>query len=99
MKSRWIQLAASVLAMIMIANLQYAWTLFVNPIQTATHWKLPEIQYAFALFVIFETWAMPFTGWLIDLIGPRALAPGRHSMQPASLFAIPFICGGGRWVE
>src|SRR5271167_5079231 len=72
MKSRWIQLAASVLAMIMIANLQYAWTLFVNPIQTATHWKLPQIQYAFALFVIFETWAMPFTGWLIDLIGPRA---------------------------
>ncbi len=72
MKSRWIQLAASVVAMIMIANLQYAWTLFVNPIQTATHWKLPEIQYAFALFVIFETWAMPFTGWLIDLIGPRA---------------------------
>ena len=72
MKSRWIQLAASVLAMIMIANLQFSWTLFVNPIQTATHWKLPEIQYAFALFVIFETWAMPFTGWLIDLIGPRA---------------------------
>jgi OFA family oxalate/formate antiporter-like MFS transporter len=72
MKSRWVQLAASVLAMIMIANLQYAWTLFVNPIQTATHWKLPQIQYAFALFVIFETWAMPFTGWLIDLIGPRA---------------------------
>ncbi len=72
MKNRWIQLAASVLAMMMISNLQYAWTLFVNPIQAATHWKLPQIQYAFALFVIFETWAMPFTGWLIDLIGPRA---------------------------
>ncbi len=72
MKNRWLQLAASVIAMIMIANLQYAWTLFVNPIQAAHHWKLPEIQYAFALFVIFETWAMPFTGWLIDLIGPRA---------------------------
>jgi len=72
MKNRWIQLGASILAMMMIANMQYAWTLFVNPMRAANHWKLPEIQYAFALFVIFETWAMPFTGWLIDLIGPRA---------------------------
>ena len=72
MKNRWVHLVASVIAMIMISNLQYSWTLFVNPMQAATHWKLPQIQYAFALFVIFQTWAMPFTGWLIDLIGPRA---------------------------
>ena len=36
------------------------------------HWKLTQIQWAFSLFIAFETWAMPFTGWLIDLIGPRA---------------------------
>jgi OFA family oxalate/formate antiporter-like MFS transporter len=72
MKSRWIQLVASVTAMMMIANLQYAWTLFVNPMQASMHWKLADIQLAFTLFILFETWAMPFTGWLIDLIGPRA---------------------------
>lgn len=72
MKSRWIQLVASVLAMIMIANLQYAWTLFVNPMRTQMHWNLTQVQWGFTLFIAFETWVMPFTGWLIDLIGPRA---------------------------
>jgi OFA family oxalate/formate antiporter-like MFS transporter len=72
MKSRWIQLAASVVAMMMIANLQYSWTLFVNPMRAEMHWKLTQVQWAFTLFIAFETWVMPFTGWLIDLIGPRA---------------------------
>src|SRR6266850_49140 len=31
--NRWFQLCASVIAMVMIANLQYAWTLFVQPLQ------------------------------------------------------------------
>ena len=38
--NRWFQLCASLIAMIMIANLQYAWTLFVNPLQAGTGWKL-----------------------------------------------------------
>lgn len=71
MKDRRIQLAASLVAMIMIANLQYAWTLFVRPIQEATGWKLSDIQWGFTLFIIFETWVMPLEGWLIDRIGPR----------------------------
>ena len=58
--------------MVMIANLQYAWTLFVNPMRAGMHWNLTQVQYAFTLFIAFETWVMPFTGWLIDLIGPRA---------------------------
>jgi OFA family oxalate/formate antiporter-like MFS transporter len=57
--------------MIMIANLQYSWTLFVNPIRDATHWRLSEIQWAFTLFVICETWVMPVEGWVIDRMGPR----------------------------
>ena len=71
MTGRRIQLAASVLAMVMIANLQYAWTLFVKPIQEACGWKLSEIQWGFTLFIIFETWVMPMEGWLIDRMGPR----------------------------
>ena len=71
MKNRWGQLAASLLAMIMIANLQYAWTLFVSPLRAAHPWKLSDIQWAFTLFIIFETWVMPVEGWLIDRAGPR----------------------------
>jgi OFA family oxalate/formate antiporter-like MFS transporter len=70
--NRWFQLVASLVAMIMIANLQYAWTLFVTPMQTATKWKLSDIQWAFTLFVLFQTWVQPLDGWLIDRVGPRA---------------------------
>jgi MFS transporter, OFA family, oxalate/formate antiporter len=69
--NRWVRLGAAVVAMIMIANLQYAWTLFVKPLIAANGWKLSEVQWGFTLFIAFETWAMPFSGWLIDLMGPR----------------------------
>jgi OFA family oxalate/formate antiporter-like MFS transporter len=57
--------------MIMIANLQYAWTLFVTSLQGGTGWKLSEIQAAFTLFILFQTWVQPLDGWLIDRLGPR----------------------------
>src|SRR6185436_14916411 len=57
--------------MIMIANLQYSWTLFVKPMQQGTGWKLSEIQFAFTLFILFQTWVQPAQGWLIDRLGPR----------------------------
>jgi MFS transporter, OFA family, oxalate/formate antiporter len=56
----------------MIANLQYAWTLFVPPIRAAhKDWSLPAIQWAFTLFIFLETWITPVEGWLIDRLGPR----------------------------
>jgi OFA family oxalate/formate antiporter-like MFS transporter len=69
--NRWFQLCASLIAMVMIANLQYAWTLFVPPMQTSTGWKLSDIQFAFTLFILFQTWVQPLDGWLIDRLGPR----------------------------
>jgi MFS transporter, OFA family, oxalate/formate antiporter len=71
LNNRWFQLVASLVAMIMIANLQYSWTLFVNPMQQATGWKLSEISLAFTLFILFQTWVQPLDGWLIDRLGPR----------------------------
>ena len=71
LNNRWVQLGASLVAMIMIANLQYSWTLFVKPIQAATGWKLSEISAAFTLFILFQTWVQPLDGWLIDRLGPR----------------------------
>jgi OFA family oxalate/formate antiporter-like MFS transporter len=69
--NRWFQLCASLIAMIMIANLQYAWTLFVEPMRTENGWPLQGIQNAFALFILFQTWVQPLDGWLIDRLGPR----------------------------
>jgi len=69
--NRWFQLVASLIAMIMIANLQYAWTLFVEPMQSATGWQRSDIQAAFTLFVLFQTWVQPCDGWLVDRLGPR----------------------------
>lgn len=57
--------------MVMIANLQYAWTMFVGPIQRDTGWNLAGIQWATTLFVVFQTWTQPAQGWLIDRLGPR----------------------------
>ena len=71
MNNRWVQLGASVVAMVMIANLQYAWTLFVVPLQEGNGWELTPVQWAFTLFVLFQTWVQPLDGWLIDRLGPR----------------------------
>ena len=36
--NRWAQLGIGLVCMVMIANLQYGWNLFVNPIDQAHHW-------------------------------------------------------------
>jgi OFA family oxalate/formate antiporter-like MFS transporter len=41
--------------MSMIANLQYGWTLFVNPIHDEQGWSRAAIQVAFTVFVFTET--------------------------------------------
>jgi OFA family oxalate/formate antiporter-like MFS transporter len=69
--NRWFRLGAAVIAMIMIGNLQYAWTLFVQPMMAGTGWKLSEVQWGFTFFIAVMTWAMPLSGWLIDRMGPR----------------------------
>lgn len=69
--NRWFQLCAALVAMIMIANLQYAWTLFVEPMRAETGWALKPIQDAFTWFILFQTWVQPLDGWLIDRVGPR----------------------------
>ena len=70
--NRWIRLIAAVISMAMIGNLQYAWTMCVQPLMTAHHWKLSEVQWGFTVFIAVMTWTMPLSGWLIDRLGPRA---------------------------
>jgi len=68
---RWGQLLIGILCMSMIANLQYGWTLFVNPIHDKFLWTRAEIQIAFTIFVLTETWLVPIEGYLVDRFGPR----------------------------
>ena len=57
--------------MILIANLQYGWTLFVNPINKAHGWSIASIQLAFSIFIALETWLTPIHGWIVDSLGER----------------------------
>src|SRR5216110_2413691 len=68
---RWLQLLVGILCMAMIANLQYGWTLFVNPLDAKYHWGRASIQVAFTIFVLLETWLVPVEGYLVDRFGPR----------------------------
>jgi OFA family oxalate/formate antiporter-like MFS transporter len=72
----WIQLVLGVICMACVANLQYGWTLFVNPIDTKYHWGRAAIQIAFTIFVLIETWLVPVEGYLVDKFGPKWVVMG-----------------------
>src|SRR5437879_6590621 len=83
---RWIQLFLGIVCMTMIANLQYGWTLFVNPITDKYGFTRAAIQVAFTIFVLTETWLVPIEGYLVDRFGPR----------PVVLVG-GLLCGLGWW--
>ena len=87
---RWWQLAFGVVCMMLIANLQYGWTLFVKPIQAAHHWEVEDIQLAFSIFIALETWLTPAGGALVDLFGARR--------GPKFIIALGGIMVGIGWV-
>ncbi|HTH43779.1 MAG TPA: oxalate/formate MFS antiporter [Oxalicibacterium sp.] len=105
-KSRWWQLIIGIICMAMVANLQYGWTLFVGPINAAhPEWTKAAIQATFAMFIITETWLVPFEGMVVDKFGPRpVVAVGAIlvaiswilNSQATSLdaFYIAAVCGG-----
>jgi len=78
--TRWGQLVFGIICMVMIANLQYGWTLFVNPIDQKYHWGRAAIQVAFTIFVVTETWLVPIEGYLIDKFGPRIMICGSGAL-------------------
>jgi len=100
MKKPGFQLVASLIAMVMIANLQYAWTLFVGPIRTARSWQQSEVQGAFTLFILLQTFVQPLDGWLMDRMGPRFLITvagilcglGWSAMGYASTLTQLYVC-------
>jgi MFS transporter, OFA family, oxalate/formate antiporter len=85
-RSRWWQLVMGIICMVMIANLQYGWNLFVNPIDHQYHWGRAAIQVAFSLFVLTETWLVPIEAWFVDRFGPRVVV-----MAGGGLVAIAWV--------
>ncbi len=73
LRNPWLQLVAGVVCMAMIANLQYGWTVFVDPIKGAHGWGRAAIQVSFTIFVVVETWLVPFEAALVDKYGPRVM--------------------------
>ena len=78
---RWSQLWLGLVCMILIANLQYGWTLFVNPMHQAHGWSIADIQVAFSIFIATETWLTPVEGWLVDASGPAARPAGHDRLR------------------
>jgi len=74
--NRWVRLWSAFVGMVMIGNLQYAWTLFAQPMVKAhaqQHWRLSDVSWGFSLFIAAGTWTMPFFASFIDKTGPRML--------------------------
>src|SRR5271155_5686253 len=88
--TRWSQLIFVIICMVLIANLQYGWTLFVNPINKAHGWSIAAIQFAFAIFIALETWLTPIQGWIVDMLGPNR--------GPKIMVAIGGIFAGAGWI-
>jgi OFA family oxalate/formate antiporter-like MFS transporter len=73
LRNPWVQLVAGVVCMAMIANLQYGWTVFVDPMAKQQGWARAAIQVSFTIFVLVETWLVPFEAALVDRYGPRIM--------------------------
>src|SRR4030088_3486838 len=83
-RTRWSQLIFGIICMVMIANLQYGWTLFINPIDQKYHWGRAAIQVAFTIFIVTESCVVPLVGYLIDRFGPRAMVCGGGALVATS---------------
>jgi len=78
------------IAMMAIANLQYAWTLFTTDLTKSFHARLDQVQLTLAFFVIAQTALFPISAYLVDRFGPRRI------VTLASLLVAVGWIGAGR---
>jgi OFA family oxalate/formate antiporter-like MFS transporter len=101
LRNPWLQLIAGVVCMAMIANLQYGWTVFVDPMSRQQGWGRAAIQVSFTIFVLVETWLVPFEAALVDRFGPRimvaagGLLAGLAWVIDANAHSLPVLYLGG----
>src|SRR5229473_274733 len=70
---RWPRLIACMIAMMAIANLQYAWTLFTTDLTKSMHARLDAVQWTLTFFIIAQTTLFPINAYLVDRLGPRLI--------------------------
>jgi len=85
-RNRWNQLLLGLVAMMAISSPQYTWTLFVAPLNQRLGTTLAELQWAFSLLIILQTFVSPLQAYLVDRFGPRLL------------ISVGAILSGGSWV-
>jgi len=83
-------LIPAVFAMLAVANLQYAWTLFTTDLTKSLHARLDQVQWTLTFFVIAQTALFPVSAYLVDRFGPRLI------VTLASLFVAVGWIGAGR---
>ena len=71
--ARWPVLIPCVAAMLAVANLQYAWTLFTTDITKGFHARLDQVQWTLTFFIIAQTVLFPINAYLVDRFGPRLI--------------------------
>jgi MFS transporter, OFA family, oxalate/formate antiporter len=72
--NRWVQLVAGVIGMIIISNYQYAFPLFAKGMKEQfSQVPYSQIALVFTIFILFETWPMPVSGFFVDKFGIRKL--------------------------
>jgi len=72
--NRWVQLIAGVIAMVVISNYQYSFTLFTPGMKEQfTGVPYAKIAAIFSMFILFETWPVPVAGYFVDRFGIRKL--------------------------
>jgi OFA family oxalate/formate antiporter-like MFS transporter len=101
LRNPWVQLVSGVVCMAMIANLQYGWTVFVDPLSQQNGWSRTAIQVSFTIFVLVETWLVPFEAALVDRFGPRimvaigGLLAGTAWIIDGNAHSLPVLYAGG----
>ncbi len=71
--SRFWVLLPCIFAMLAIANLQYAWTLFTTDLTKVFHARLDAVQWTLTFFIIAQTALFPLNAYFIDRFGPRLM--------------------------
>ncbi len=73
LRNRWVQLSSGILSLIAVANFQYAWTLFVLPLQARHGWSRVDIQNGYILFLLTQAFLVPLEAHFAERFGPRRL--------------------------
>ncbi len=94
LENRLVQLAFMVLSTVTLSNMQYGWTLFVNPMRNENHWATVGIQLAFSILIFLNTWLAPLEGWFADRYGrawrwPHSQPVQRADVRTGALRSVP----------